>query len=291
MRALALTALIVALAAPAHAVESDLATALGVALDAQPGWVLEAERIADSPEYQVLVVADDGEVVCVHVAIPDGSVTRIEPCGGEPARARAAEVLSLAYGIAPDLGALVERIDGISEGCSWSEVELEVEDGILVAEIECREGDVEVELGFDANEGRLVEVEVGIVGEDDEDEGEGDDEGELGTVNDQAPLDLTVLVTAGGFQVRGEGVSFPGGDGSLPRGPDDGDYPYDALTALLAQVKVDHPDEKNVTVAAIGIIPYEVLIATLDACREQRGPSGALPLFPAVVITTRNVPE
>jgi uncharacterized membrane protein YkoI len=280
MRALALTVLIAALTTPAHAAQPELTTAMGIALDAQPGWVLAAERIADSPEYQVLVVADDGEVACVHVAISDGSVIRIEPRGGESARDVAAEVLDLAHGIAPDLVALVERIDGISEGCSWTEVELEVEDGTLVAEIECRVGDVELELGFDANNERLVEVEVDDGEEDDEDDEDDakDDEG------DRASLGLTVVVTTDGFQVRGDAVSFPDDDGSLRRLSDGGDYPFDALSALLARIKADHPDEETVTVAAVGIIPYEVLVATLDACRKSPSGSGSDTLFPSVVI-------
>lgn len=268
---------------PAQAAHTDLADAIRVAQTAQPGWVLAAELTASPSAYHVVIVADDGAVHRVQVNVAEGSVLLAEPWGGEEARDAAAEVLDRSLGIAPDLVALIERIDGISEGCSWSEVELEIEDGKLVMEIECRVGDVELELGFDAIDERLVEVELELEGEDEDDE-EGEEE-------DRASLGLTVVVTTDGFEVRGDGVALRDDDGSLLRSPEGGDYPYGALSALLARIKAEHPDEESVTVAAVGIIPYEVLIATLDACREQQGAGGPQPLFRSVVISAGDVAE
>jgi hypothetical protein len=96
-------------------------------------------------------------------------------------------------------------------------------------------------------------------------------------------LHLTVTVTGDGFEVQGDPVSFLDDEGTLPRAADGGDYPFDALNALLARIKDEYPDEQTVIVAASAGISYDVLVATLDACRERSG-DGSQALFPSVVL-------
>ena len=99
-------------------------------------------------------------------------------------------------------------------------------------------------------------------------------------------LHLTITLTADGFQVHGDSVSFLDEDGTLPRSETSGEYPFDALNALMARIKHEYPHEQTVIVAASGVVPYDVLVATLDACRDRSGGSGGgtEPLFPHVVL-------
>jgi biopolymer transport protein ExbD len=97
---------------------------------------------------------------------------------------------------------------------------------------------------------------------------------------DQGPkLLLTVAISRKGFYVAGAGGVL-GGAADLPsvdatRPPTvplraDGSYDYPALTEQMRKVKERHPAETNLILSADADVPYDVLIQTMDACREAR---------------------
>jgi biopolymer transport protein ExbD len=91
------------------------------------------------------------------------------------------------------------------------------------------------------------------------------------------PLNLTVTAGASGFTIGASGgIMSP-----LPKLPN-GQYDYKALTAKLMEIKAqpDNASETKVTFNADAYIPYEIVVQTLDAMREDTG--GKL-LFPDVV--------
>jgi len=110
------------------------------------------------------------------------------------------------------------------------------------------------------------------------------------------PLSLKVAITDAGFVVQGnDELLKPEGDAKgkiidckqtgCP-GPEA--YDVEELRELLIKVKEVNEDEENVILVPESTIPYEVLIMTMDATREdpeQKG-DGGLPkqLFPGVVI-------
>lgn len=81
-------------------------------------------------------------------------------------------------------------------------------------------------------------------------------------------------VTAAGVQTRPPSVPL------LP----DGAYDFKALARQMRGIKNKFPDTKAVYVAADNNIPYEVIVATLDATREDAKGE----LFPAVAFTQIN---
>jgi biopolymer transport protein TolR len=90
-------------------------------------------------------------------------------------------------------------------------------------------------------------------------------------------LNLTVAVTNRGFFVAGSGGVIGGktSDGSMdtqkePTVPrKNGQYDYDGLTNKMAEVKTLFPQENRVILLAEMDIPYDVVISTMDACRER----------------------
>jgi hypothetical protein len=119
----------------------------------------------------------------------------------------------------------------------------------------------------------------------------------LGTVGedpDVVPLNLAVVIDTGGFGVIGNafalhpdiGVAIAGEDGDasirVPRGEEGFDHA--ALSTMLGRVKDEFPHEDKVTVVLDGDVPYHVVMATLDTCRD-RSAGGAGDLFPDAVIT------
>jgi biopolymer transport protein TolR len=91
------------------------------------------------------------------------------------------------------------------------------------------------------------------------------------------PLNLTVTAGASGFTIGGGGgIMSP-----LPKLPN-GQYDYKALTAKLMEIKAqpENGNETKVTFNADAYVPYEIVVQTLDAMREDT--SGKL-LFPDVV--------
>lgn len=109
------------------------------------------------------------------------------------------------------------------------------------------------------------------------------------------PLNLTVGITERGFYVSGAGAVLEGdakrdaGDASRPPTiPRKGaDYDYESLTRLLAKVKDQFPSESRVILVATNDTAYDLVIHTMDACREQKS-DGAAPrkLFPEVWLST-----
>jgi biopolymer transport protein TolR len=94
---------------------------------------------------------------------------------------------------------------------------------------------------------------------------------------DKPPLNLTVTVGSGGFVVAASGGVLP----VIPKLPN-GQYDYPALTAKLKEIK-SNPDNATETKAnfnADASTPYDVVIATLDAMRQDEA-SGKI-LFPDV---------
>ncbi|MFH1468063.1 MAG: biopolymer transporter ExbD [Pseudomonadota bacterium] len=112
-------------------------------------------------------------------------------------------------------------------------------------------------------------------------------------VGDREPTDpglqLSLAVTDQGLTVASaQPLPF-----EVPEGPtlpcaaqpcEVGDYDYDGLTRLLAQVKDVHPDEESLILVPEDQVPFEVLVRVMDASREQIGEDGTRSLFPAVVM-------
>ncbi len=102
---------------------------------------------------------------------------------------------------------------------------------------------------------------------------------------------LTVAIGREGFYVAGAGgvLGADAAGATTARPPTiplrDGKYDYDGLTAELAKIKKQYPDETQVFLSADPDTVYDVLIQTMDACRDIRvkGPDGTVierkPLF------------
>jgi biopolymer transport protein TolR len=102
---------------------------------------------------------------------------------------------------------------------------------------------------------------------------------------------LTVAVGQQGFYIAGAGgvLGPDNGASDLSRPPtiplrQDGGYDFAALSAQLAGIKEKFPNETQVILTADGAVVYDVLIKTMDACRElvvksADGKSERKPLF------------
>jgi len=93
---------------------------------------------------------------------------------------------------------------------------------------------------------------------------------------EQPKLLLTVAIGKQGFYVAGAGGVI-GADAASPnvgRPPTiplkDGKYDYAALTEQLRQIKEKFPTETAVILSADMDVIYDVLIQTMDACREVK---------------------
>ena len=87
---------------------------------------------------------------------------------------------------------------------------------------------------------------------------------------------LTVAIGKQGFYIAGAGgVLGPDANAAdLSRPPTvplkaDGQYDYAELSRQLATIKERFPSETQIILSADGDVVYEVLIQTMDACREQ----------------------
>jgi biopolymer transport protein TolR len=93
---------------------------------------------------------------------------------------------------------------------------------------------------------------------------------------EKQPLNLTVTVAQNGFIIAGSGAVIP----PVPKLPS-GQYDFDGLTNKLTEIKKDvAPGETKATFNADSFIPYELVIKTLDAMREDKGGKA---LFPDIV--------
>lgn len=106
---------------------------------------------------------------------------------------------------------------------------------------------------------------------------------------ERPPLNLTLQVSEAGFTIAGSGAVMKnpktGEVPTIPRGEAgkaEGPYPYAALTGLVASIKAQWKDETRVVFVANPDVPYEIVVKTLDAVRQDG--SGKL-LFPDVVFS------
>ncbi|NTX35408.1 biopolymer transporter ExbD [Myxococcus sp. CA033] len=101
--------------------------------------------------------------------------------------------------------------------------------------------------------------------------------------SDEPKLTLSVLISRRGHFVSSENAIL--GEGGAPTVPTtaDGVYDYAALNAWMVKIKTEFPKETKVIVGADADVPYDVLIQTMDALREEQGPQRRL-LFPDVTL-------
>ncbi|HVZ74760.1 MAG TPA: biopolymer transporter ExbD [Polyangia bacterium] len=90
------------------------------------------------------------------------------------------------------------------------------------------------------------------------------------------PLNLTVSVGASGFTIAASGGVLP----IVPKKPN-GQYDYASLTAKLKEIKSapDNATETKANFSADANVPYDIVVATLDAMRTTE--EGKI-LFPDV---------
>ncbi|HEX9241180.1 MAG TPA: biopolymer transporter ExbD [Anaeromyxobacter sp.] len=113
----------------------------------------------------------------------------------------------------------------------------------------------------------------------------------VGEKPEKPPLLLTVAIGRQGFFVAGAGgvlgKDAPAPDANRPptiplKG--DGKYDYASLTEQMKRIKEQFPNETAVILSADPDVVYDVLIQTMDACREAsvKGADGKIerkPLF------------
>ncbi len=94
---------------------------------------------------------------------------------------------------------------------------------------------------------------------------------------EKPPLNLTVTVGAGGFVIAASGGVLP----VIPKLPN-GQYDYAGLTTKLKEIKSnpDNAEETKANFNADANIPYDIVVATLDAMRTDEA-TGKI-LFPDV---------
>jgi len=113
--------------------------------------------------------------------------------------------------------------------------------------------------------------------------------------DDEEPLNLSVAITDEGFTVMGGDATLkPEGEEkgatipcTKPNCPTPEAYDIKELTRLLVQIKDSWEDEQNVILVPESQVPYEVLVRTMDATREDPDTvdgAGNRELFPFVVI-------
>ncbi|MGB8932895.1 MAG: biopolymer transporter ExbD [Anaeromyxobacteraceae bacterium] len=94
---------------------------------------------------------------------------------------------------------------------------------------------------------------------------------------------LTVAVGKQGFYVAGAGgvLGADAGTADTSRAPTiplrNGKYDYAALTEQMKVIKAQFPNETQVILSADADVTYEILVQTMDACREytHKLPDGA----------------
>ena len=100
-----------------------------------------------------------------------------------------------------------------------------------------------------------------------------------GSAEAQPRLLLTVAISSQGFYIAGAGgvLGGAGDQGAVdktqpPTVPlqTSGRYDYAALTEQMVRIKDRYPSETNLILSADEEVPYDVLVQTMDACREAR---------------------
>jgi biopolymer transport protein ExbD len=118
----------------------------------------------------------------------------------------------------------------------------------------------------------------------------GGDAAAAGAADAQPKLLLTVAIGRQGFYVAGAngvlGADAPSPDAARPPTIPlrDGKYDYATLSAQMKRIKEQFPNESAVILSADPDVLYDVLIQTMDACREVSvttadGKSERRPLF------------
>jgi biopolymer transport protein ExbD len=97
---------------------------------------------------------------------------------------------------------------------------------------------------------------------------------------DKPPLLLTVAIGKDGFYIAATGGVLGGSPEAPPPQPGqgaptiakkaDGTYDFDGLTAKMQEIKGNFPNDSKVILAAELDTPYEQLISTMDAVRENK---------------------
>lgn len=96
-----------------------------------------------------------------------------------------------------------------------------------------------------------------------------------GATESAPKLLLNVSIGKAGFYIAGAGgvLGADAAEGETNRPPTiplkDGKYDYGTLTAQLVKIKEKYPSETQVIIAADREVLYDVLVQTMDACREQ----------------------
>ncbi|HZZ86562.1 MAG TPA: biopolymer transporter ExbD [Anaeromyxobacteraceae bacterium] len=108
----------------------------------------------------------------------------------------------------------------------------------------------------------------------------GGDSAALSQGAEQPKLLLTVAISKKGFYIASAGGALDGLEKAVdaahaPTVPlkADGKYDFDALAEHMKRIKARFPKETNLILSADADIAYEVLVQTMDACRELRGAS------------------
>lgn len=112
---------------------------------------------------------------------------------------------------------------------------------------------------------------------------------------DEKPLNLSVIISDEGYTIAGaEAVLPPEGEDAGPTVPctelgcpDADAYDKKGLRQILNQIKDEYPNDETVILVPEARIPYEVLVVTMDATRddpETKEDGKPRLLFPAVVI-------
>jgi len=100
---------------------------------------------------------------------------------------------------------------------------------------------------------------------------------------EKPPLNLTVSVGASGFTIAASGGVLP----IVPKKPN-GQYDYTTLTTKLKEIKssADNADETKATFNADANVPYDIVVATLDAMRTTEEGKALFPdiLFAAGIL-------
>jgi len=98
-------------------------------------------------------------------------------------------------------------------------------------------------------------------------------------------LRLTVAIDDDGYLLTGNEPLIDG-DRTV-RIPRDaaGRWLPDELAAAAATIKEAHPAERRLILMPADDVPFEVLVAVLDATRERRGDDGVAELFPDVSVS------